>query len=102
MADGHAKPQHDYHIIDPSPWPFIGSIGALVMAFGGVGWMQYLKGNEFHVFGLNFATPWVFFIGLAIVLYTMFSWWSDTIKEGHEGHHTKVVSVKQKHSTLLK
>ena len=48
MADAHAKPQHDYHIIDPSPWPFIGSVGALVMAIGGVAWMQYLKGGEFH------------------------------------------------------
>ena len=28
MADAHAKPQHDYHLVDPSPWPFIGSVGA--------------------------------------------------------------------------
>jgi cytochrome c oxidase subunit 3 len=101
MADAHAKPNHDYHIIAPSPWPFIGSMGALVMAFGGVGWMQYLKGNEFHVFGLNFATPWVFFIGLALVLYTMFCWWSDTIREGHEGHHTRVVSIHLRYGMIL-
>ena len=103
MADAHAhaKPQHDYHIIDPSPWPFIGSVGALVMAIGGVAWMQYLKGNEFHLFGLNLATPWLFFIGLAIVLYTMFSWWSDTIKEGHEGHHTKVVALHMRYGMIM-
>ena len=103
MADAHAhaKPEHDYHIIDPSPWPFIGSIGALVMAFGGVGWMQYLKGNEFPVFGLNFATPWVFFIGLAIVLYTMAGWWSDTIKEAHQGHHTRVVSLHLRYGMIM-
>ncbi len=103
MADAHAhaKPQHDYHIIDPSPWPFIGSIGALVMAIGGVAWMQYMKGNEFHLFGLNIATPWLFFIGLAIVLYTMFSWWSDTIREGHEGHHTKVVSLHLRYGMIM-
>ena len=103
MADAHAhaKPQHDYHIIDPSPWPFIGSVGALVMAIGGVAWMQYLKGNEFHLFGLNIATPWLFFIGLAIVLYTMFSWWSDTIREGHEGHHTKVVSLHLRYGMIM-
>jgi len=29
MADAHAKPQHDYHLVDPSPWPFLGAIGAL-------------------------------------------------------------------------
>ena len=101
MADAHARPQHDYHIIDPSPWPFIGSIGALVMAVGGVAWMQYLKGNEFHLFGLNIATPWLFFIGVAIVLYTMFSWWSDTIKEAHEGHHTRVVSLHLRYGMIM-
>ncbi|OJU52096.1 MAG: cytochrome c oxidase subunit 3 [Mesorhizobium sp. 61-13] len=101
MADAHAKPQHDYHIIDPSPWPFIGSVGALVMALGGVGWMQYLKGNEFHLFGVNLATPWIFFIGLLIVLYTMFSWWSDTIKEAHEGHHTRVVSLHLRYGMIM-
>jgi hypothetical protein len=26
MADAHQK-HHDYHIIDPSPWPLVGSIG---------------------------------------------------------------------------
>ena len=101
MADAHAKPQHDYHIIDPSPWPFIGSIGALVMAIGGVAWMQYMKGNEFHLFGVNIATPWIFFIGLLIVLYTMFSWWSDTIKEAHEGHHTRVVSLHLRYGMIM-
>ena len=34
MADAHSK-NHDYHIIDPSPWPLIGSAGALLMAIGG-------------------------------------------------------------------
>ena len=31
MADAHGK-HHDYHIIDPSPWPALGSLGALTMA----------------------------------------------------------------------
>ena len=35
MADSHAK-QHDYHLVDPSPWPFIGATGALIMLFAGV------------------------------------------------------------------
>ncbi|HHZ11017.1 MAG TPA: cytochrome c oxidase subunit 3 [Rhizobiales bacterium] len=101
MADVHAKPQHDYHIIDPSPWPFLGSVGALITALGGIAWMQYMKGNEFHLFGLNIATPWIFFVGLLIVLYTMFSWWSDTIKEAHEGHHTRVVSLHLRYGMIM-
>ena len=71
MADAHAKPQHDYHLVNPSPWPFLGSVGALVMAIGGVCLMEYLKGGEFPIFGHNIANPWLFFIGLLIVLYTM-------------------------------
>ena len=54
MADAHAK-HHDYHLVDPSPWPFIGSIGALVMAIGGVAFMQYLKAGDFPFFGVNLA-----------------------------------------------
>ena len=30
MADAHTK-NHDYHIVDPSPWPIIGGSGALIM-----------------------------------------------------------------------
>ena len=30
MADAHAKPHHDYHLVDPSPWPAIGSVSAFV------------------------------------------------------------------------
>jgi cytochrome c oxidase subunit III len=101
MADAHVKPQHDYHIIDPSPWPFLGALGALIMAIGGVAWMQMLKGGALPLFGLNLANPWIFFIGLAIVLYTMFAWWSDTIREAHEGHHTQVVSIHLRYGMIM-
>ena len=33
MADAHAK-HHDYHLVDPSPWPVVGSISAFVLAVG--------------------------------------------------------------------
>jgi cytochrome c oxidase subunit III len=101
MSDSHAKPQHDYHLVNPSPWPFMGAVGALVMAIGGVAWMQMLKGGALHLFGISMANPWLFFIGLAIVLYTMFAWWSDTIKEAHEGHHTQVVSIHLRYGMIM-
>lgn len=100
MADTHAK-HHDYHIIDPSPWPFIGSIGAFVMLFGLVGYMRDFSGNQFVVFGIDMAGPWLFFLGLAVVLYVMFSWWSDTIKEGREGAHTRVVSLHLRYGMIM-
>ncbi|MEO0497620.1 MAG: cytochrome c oxidase subunit 3 [Pseudomonadota bacterium] len=88
---------HDYHIIDPSPWPFLGSMGALVMAFGGVVWMQSLKGGDF----IGLTGPWPFLIGLAIVLYTMFGWWNDTIKESKAGDHTPVVQLHLRYGMIM-
>ena len=32
MADG--TPKHPYHLVDPSPWPALGAIGALLLALG--------------------------------------------------------------------
>ena len=101
MADSHAKPQHDYHLVNPSPWPFIGAVGALIMAIGGVAWMQMLKGGALRLFWIDMANPWLFFIGLAIVLYTMFAWWSDTIKEAHQGDHTQVVSIHLRYGMIM-
>lgn len=100
MADAHQK-NHDYHIIDPSPWPLIGSIGALIMAFGGICYMRYVNEDVMQMFGLNWANPWLFFIGLLIVLYTMFGWWADTVKESHEGHHTRVVSLHLRYGMMM-
>ena len=80
---------HDYHIIDPSPWPLIGSIGALIMAFGAVFWMK------------DMWSIWVMLIGLLIVLYTMFGWWSDVIKESHQGDHTPVVQLHLRYGMIL-
>ncbi|WP_295814630.1 cytochrome c oxidase subunit 3 [uncultured Nitratireductor sp.] len=102
MADAHAK-HHDYHIIDPSPWPFLGSLGALVMSIGAIAWMKAHNGAEFTIFGVNLASTnfWLFLIGLFLVLFTMYSWWADTIKEGHEGHHTRVVSLHLRYGMIM-
>ena len=80
MADAHAK-NHDYHLVDPSPWPFVGSVSAFIMAIGAVLWMH----------GSN---PAAMIIGLLGVLYTMFMWWRDVIREGEfQGHHTNAVQI---------
>jgi len=100
MADAH-KVNHDYHIIDPSPWPFIGAIGGLMMAIGGVAYMRWLHESEFAIAGVNIANPWLLFIGLIVVLYTMYAWWNDTIKEAHEGSHTQVVSIHLRYGMIL-
>ncbi len=102
MADSH-NVDHDYHIIDPSPWPLIGAIAGLITAMGAVALMRNLSGGEFLVAGLDLATagPWILYVGLALVLYTMYAWWADTVKESHEGHHTPVVSLHLRYGMLL-
>lgn len=67
----HAK-NHDYHVLPPSIWPFVGAVSAFVMLTGAIMWM--------HDMG-----PWVFAIGLVGVLYVMYAWWSDVVTESHSG-----------------
>ncbi len=81
---------HDYHILAPSPWPIIGSFSALAMAAGGIMWMHDVAGGG-----------WVFLAGLAGVLFTMFSWWSDVIKEANSGDHTPVVQLHLRYGMIL-
>ena len=63
MADTH-NVNHDYHIIDPSPWPLIGAIGGLLTAIGGVAFMRWIDGREFIVGSMDLANPWLLFVGL--------------------------------------
>ncbi|HHS89525.1 MAG TPA: cytochrome c oxidase subunit 3, partial [Rhodobacteraceae bacterium] len=86
----HEK-NHDYHILNPSIWPFLGALSGFTMLFGMVLWVSPAVENN-H--------PWVFFIGLAGVLYVMYAWWSDVIREGKEGDHTPVVIIGLRYGML--
>jgi len=35
MAEAQAK-HHDYHLVDPSPWPIVGAVSAFIMAVGAI------------------------------------------------------------------
>ncbi|MBH0236975.1 cytochrome c oxidase subunit 3 [Methylobrevis albus] len=100
MAGAH-QTDHEYHLVDPSPWPALASLGAFIMAIGAIGLMKWNSGSDLILFGINLATPWLFFVGLIIVLYTMFVWWRDTIKEAHAGFHTRVVSLHLRYGMIL-
>ena len=92
MAHGAVK--HDYHLVDPSPWPLVGSIAATTMAIGAVIWLKGL-------FGLEQGTWWVLAAGFAGVLYTMGGWWADVTKEANKGDHTPVVSLGLRYGMIL-
>ena len=92
MADAHAKPHHDYHLVDPSPWPAVGSISAFVMALGAIAWMH-------HMFA---AAPYVFGVGVLGIAYTMIGWWRDVTREAtYDGYHTRVVQISHRYGMIL-
>src|SRR5215831_16777083 len=91
MATAQVK-HHDYHLVDPSPWPIVGSVSVFIMAVGAIGWMKHLYSAAWMVFAL----------GLIGVLYTMASWWSDVIKEAqYKGDHTRVVQISHRYGMIL-
>ncbi len=94
----HSEVKHDYHLVDPSPWPVVGSIGAFVMLLGAVFWMN----SEYPGFFSLSGTPYVFFVGLALVLFTMIGWWRDVVNESVvQGAHTPVVKLHLRYGMLL-
>jgi len=94
MAHGEVK--HDYHLVDPSPWPLIGAISAFVMAVGLVMTMKGLRPG-----GLT-AGPLVFAAGVLGILYTVLSWWRDVIREAtYEGFHTRVVQLSHRYGMIM-
>ncbi|MEO1641611.1 MAG: cytochrome c oxidase subunit 3 [Pseudomonadota bacterium] len=83
----HAK-NHDYHILPPSIWPFLGGVGGFTMLFGATLWM--------HGSG-----PYIFLMGLAAVLYVMFAWWADVVAESNAGDHTPVVRIGLRYGFIM-
>ena len=95
---GDAK--HDYHLVNPSAWPIVGSMGAFLMLTGAVFWMNKDYTGFFHL-PVN-GQPYIFLIGLALVLYTMAGWWRDVINESVVlGNHTPVVKLHLRYGMLL-
>ena len=94
MADNHAAPKHDYHLVDPSPWPLFCSATSVVMMVGAVAWMK-------GVFGLEAGTSWLFFLGLAATVLGMGLWWADVVKEANKGDHTPVVAIGLRYGMVL-
>ena len=41
----HDEVKHDYHLVNPSPWPLLGSMAMVVLAVGAVTYMKALHGS---------------------------------------------------------
>jgi cytochrome c oxidase subunit 3 len=81
---------HDYHLVDPDPWPIIGAICGGALFSGLVMWWH---DNPYGKF--------VFALAVVGVLVTMYNWWSNTIREAHTGYHTPVVQLHLRYGMIL-
>lgn len=77
----YLKTKHSWHLVDPSPWPFVISVVIFLFFTGNVMYMHgYAGGGELA------------FVGLIGLLFVMFVWWRDVIREAtYEDQHTFAV-----------
>src|SRR5262249_48941590 len=98
MAHGNVK--HDYHLVNPSPWPVVGSVGALFATVGAVILMHGIPNEENNFFLGKGHFP-LFVIGAVILVFTCIGWWLDVIKESRAGDHTPVVDIGLRYGMIL-
>ena len=74
----YLQTKHSWHLVDPSPWPLMASLGGFVMTSGGVLYMHsYIEGGK------------MLLTGVIILLYVMYTWWRDIVREAtFEEQHT--------------
>ncbi|MDF1750263.1 MAG: cytochrome c oxidase subunit 3, partial [Alphaproteobacteria bacterium] len=95
MAADHHAVDHDYHLVNPSPWPAFGALSAFVLAFGTV-W--YLHPDMMGDVSIGLAGT---IVGLIMVILTMIFWWRDVIKEARHGDHKPVVQLGLRYGMAL-
>lgn len=81
MLFTYLKTNHHYHLVDESPWPLVAAFGSFLLAIGGIMYMHKFNG------GWN-----LFVTGFSLIIYMMFTWWRDIIREATlEDTHTATV-----------
>ena len=81
LDSSYLKTMHQFHLVDPSPWPLVASLGAFFMTNGGVLYMHKMLDG------------WSLFAnGFFLILFVMWVWWRDITREAtYEEHHSFVV-----------
>jgi cytochrome c oxidase subunit 3 len=83
--------RHPFHLVDPSPWPFVASFAVFCCVIGLIMYMHAYKGANLILIN-----------GLLLLFSTMFLWWRDLVREAtYEGHHTGIVQRGLRFGTIL-
>lgn len=72
---------HPFHLVNYSPWPITGAIGAITIVSGLIKWFNFYEIN-------------LLIIGNLITILTIYQWWRDISREGtFQGLHTNTVTL---------
>ncbi len=71
-----------YFVPEPSIFPIFGSIALLLFGGGSVMWLHDVNHG-----------PLVFFLGIALLVYMLFGWFGQVVKESEGGHYGRKVDV---------
>ena len=111
--------EHDYHLVEPSPWPFLAGMAALVWGLGMVVFFAGLVDRNpaepngltefFFSRGLDTIQGkdvsnggWIILlIGCLFATYVMYGWWRDVAKESAQGDHTPVVDIGLRYGMIM-
>ncbi len=77
----HTKTGHTFHLVDPSPWPFLGGSSILALATGAVMYLHKFKGG-----------PNLFTVSLFTAVFSAAAWFRDIVRESAlEGNQSAAV-----------
>ena len=65
-----------YFVPEPSKYPIFGSIALLLFGSGAAMWLNSVE-----------AGPWLFFLGIAILIYMLFGWFGQVVRESEGGKY---------------
>ena len=114
--------EHDYHLVEPSPWPFLSGVACFIWSLGMVIFFAGLAGPDASgmtktLFGRGLDTIYtrlddipgneviqgwlILFIGTIFAAYVMFGWWRDVARESEAGDHTPVVDIGLRYGMIM-
>jgi len=83
--------QHPFHLVDPSPWPFLCSWSALMFA---TSFIHCIHGYSYSLLKLFFS--------FSILILFVSLWFTDIVTEAtFEGHHTFRVETGLRYGMIL-
>ena len=117
---GHAV-EHDYHLIPPSPWPFLSGVACLIWGLGMVVFfaglvdrtgdspmMEFFFSNGLDTLKSSLVGDgavsggWIILlIGSLFAAYVMFGWWRDVARESAAGDHTPAVDIGLRYGMIM-